>query len=110
MFLFSDRMRTSILKRTARLLGIDQFEKKVNELQRVSYEYCVPSVTVENTVMSVVDCNGNENHILRMHVFPATQLIANQSDEVFLRVGDKSKKLNFEQRLQLNQKKKKEEK
>ena len=36
-----------------------------------------------------------------MHVIPSTRVIANQADEVFLRVGDKSKKLNFEQRLQL---------
>ncbi len=51
--------------------------------------------------MDVVDKNGNPNHILRMHVLPSTRVVANQADEVFLRVGDKSKKLNFEQRLQL---------
>lgn len=36
-----------------------------------------------------------------MHVFPSPQVHANQADEVYLRVGDKSKKLNFDQRLQL---------
>ena len=36
-----------------------------------------------------------------MHVFPSNKVVANQADEVFLRVGDRSKKLNFEQRLQL---------
>ena len=36
-----------------------------------------------------------------MYVYPSEQVIANQADEVYLRVGDKSKKLNFEQRLQL---------
>lgn len=29
------------------------------------------------------------------------QVHANQADEVFMRVGDKSKKLSFEERLQL---------
>ncbi len=36
-----------------------------------------------------------------MQIFPSNHVIANQADDVYLRVGDKSKKLNFEQRLQL---------
>ena len=36
-----------------------------------------------------------------MKVLPNSKVVANQADEVYLRVGDKSKKLNFEQRLQL---------
>lgn len=36
-----------------------------------------------------------------MHVEPSMQVHANQADEVFMRVGDKSKKLSFEERLQL---------
>ena len=56
---------------------------------------------VKNKYMDVTDCHGNANHILRMQVLPSSRVIANQADEVFLRVGDKSRKLNFEQRLQL---------
>lgn len=56
---------------------------------------------VETAYLDVVDHKGNPNHILRMHVFSSTRVIANQAHEVYLRVGDKSKKLNFEQRLQL---------
>ena len=83
------------------ITGIDDFEKNLNELLRVPFDFCIPSVEVENKVMDVVDKNGKANHILRMHVLPSTRVVANQADEVFLRVGDKSKKLNFEQRLQL---------
>lgn len=36
-----------------------------------------------------------------MHVLPSPQVHANQADEIYLRIGDKSKKLNFAQRLQL---------
>lgn len=42
-----------------------------------------------------------ENHILLMHIDPSPQVHANQSDEVYLRIGDKSKLLRFEERLQL---------
>lgn len=83
------------------ITGIDAYEKNVNELLRVPFDFCVPSVTVENHTMEVTDQDGKPNHILLMHVLPSSQVIANQADDVFLRIGDKSKKLNFEQRLQL---------
>lgn len=84
-----------------RITGIDAHEKNLNELLRVPFDFCIPSVEVENTILDVVDCQGKPNHILRMHVLPSTRVVANQADEVYLRVGDKSKKLNFEQRLQM---------
>lgn len=83
------------------ITGIDAYEKNVNDLLRVPFDFCVPSVTVENHTMEVTDQDGKPNHILLMHVLPSAQVIANQADDVFLRIGDKSKKLNFEQRLQL---------
>lgn len=83
------------------ITGIDAHEKNVNELLRAPFDYCIPSVQVDPSTIDVIDCNGNPNHILRMQVFPSNKVVANQADEVFLRVGDKSKKLNFEQRLQL---------
>lgn len=83
------------------ITGIDAHEKNINELLRVPFDYCVPSVSVENVTIEVIDKDGKTNHVLRMHVLPSTLVIANQADEVFLRVGDKSKRLKFEQRLQL---------
>ena len=83
------------------ITGIDAHEKQINELVRVPFDFCIPSVKIDLTTMDVTDQDGKPNHILRMYVYPSEQVIANQADEVYLRVGDKSKKLNFEQRLQL---------
>ncbi len=83
------------------ITGIDDYEKNLNELLRVPFDYCVPNVQVDFVTMDVIDHKGNPNHILRMQVFPNNKVVANQADEVFLRIGDKSKKLNFDQRLQL---------
>lgn len=83
------------------ITGIDAYEKNINELLRVPFDYCVPSVAVENVTLDVIDKDGKPNHVLRMHVLPSALVITNQADEVFLRVGDKSKKMNFDQRLQL---------
>ena len=76
-------------------------EKNLNEYLRVPLDFCILSVEVKSKVIDVVDKDGKPNHILRMQIMQSTQVVANQADEVFLRVGDKSKKLNFDQRLQL---------
>ena len=83
------------------ITGIDGQNKRINELLRAPLDYCVPSVSVDSEVVNCTDAKGQSNHILIMHVFPSPQVHANQADEVYLRVGDKSKKLNFDQRLQL---------
>ena len=41
------------------ITGIDAFEKNLNELLRVPFDFCIPSVEVENKIMDVVDCHGN---------------------------------------------------
>ena len=83
------------------ITGIDGQDKRINDLLRVPLDYCAPSVSVDSKVVSCTDAKGHPNHILIMHVFPSPQVHANQADEVYLRIGDKSKKLNFDQRLQL---------
>lgn len=83
------------------ITGIDDDEKNLNDLLRVPYDYCIPSVQVDIATMEVTDYKGTPNHILRMQIFPNNKVVSNQADDVFLRIGDKSKKLNFEQRLQL---------
>ena len=85
------------------ITGIDGQDKRINELLRAPLDYCVPSVSVDSKVVDCTDSKGQPNHILIMHVFPSPQVHANQADEVYLRVGDKSKKLNFDQRLQIHQ-------
>ena len=47
------------------------------------------------------DKNENENRILLMHIPASSSLHTNQADEAFMRVGDKSRKLTFDERLQL---------
>ncbi len=83
------------------ITGIDSYEKNINELIRVPFDFCIPSVKVEVKTIDAIDCDNKPNHVLLMQIFPSDHVIANQADDVYLRVGDKSKKLNFEQRLQL---------
>ena len=84
-----------------RITGINGNEDHLNELLRVPFDFCVPSVPAKVHFVDCTDVNANPNRVLVMHVEPSMRVHANQADDAFYRVGDKSKKLNFEMRMQL---------
>ena len=86
---------------TRRVEGVDQDRVHLNEILRTPFDFCVPTVTVSTEYMPCIDERGNSNHILLIYVPASPRLHANQADEVFWRVGDKSRKLSFEERLRL---------
>lgn len=81
--------------------GIDEYQNNVNDILRVPFDYCTPSVRVTTETIECTDKDGKTNHLLIMTIPQSSELHANQQDEVYYRVGDKSKKLNFDERLQL---------
>ena len=81
--------------------GVEQYTEKLNELLRVPLDFCNPSVPITSELLPCTDKNGNENYILLMHIPASSELHANQADEAYMRVGDKSRKLSFEERIQL---------
>jgi len=83
------------------LTGVDGMQDHINDLLRASYDYCAPSIPTTSEYVDVTDSKGNPNHIILLKVAASTKVHANQADEVYYRVGDKSKKLSFEQRMQL---------
>ena len=90
-----------ISDKTRRIEGIDYETQKVNEILRVPFDFCVPTVKVEIEKVQCIDDKGRDNHVLLMHIEPSMEVHAHQADEVFMRVGDKSKKLSFDERMQL---------
>lgn len=84
-----------------RISGINGNDAHLNELLRVPFDFCVPSVQADVKFLDCNDVNGNPNRVMVMHIEPSMKVHSNQSDEAFYRVGDKSKKLNFEMRMQL---------
>lgn len=90
-----------ISDKTRKIEGVDYDIQRLNELLRVPFDFCVPTVKAEIEKIQCVDFKGRENHVLLMHIEPSMEVHANQVDEVFMRVGDKSKKLTFEERMQL---------
>ena len=87
--------------KTRKIEGIDQHTEKLNELLRVPFDFCNPSVPVTCSYLPCTDKDGNENRILLMEIPASSNLHTNQADEAFMRVGDKSRKLTFDERVQL---------
>ena len=87
--------------KTRKIEGVDQHTEKLNELLRVPLDFCNPSVPITSDLLPCIDKDGNNNHILLMYIPASSELHANQVDEAYMRVGDKSRKLTFEERIQL---------
>jgi len=87
--------------KTRKIEGVDQHREKLNELLRVPFDFCNPSVPVICSYLPCTDKDGNGNHILLMEIPASSSLHTNQADEAFMRVGDKSRKLTFDERVQL---------
>ena len=87
--------------KTRKIEGVDQHTEKLNELLSVPFDFCNPSVPVTCSYLSCTDKDGDENRILLMEIPASSSLHTNQADEAFMRVGDKSRKLTFDERVQL---------
>ena len=61
-------------------------EDHLNELLRVPFDYCIPSVNVEVHFVDCIDVNGKPNRVLVIHVEPSMRVHANQADDAFYRV------------------------
>ncbi len=81
--------------------GVDRHKENLNEILRAPFDFCVPTVTVSAEYLPCVNSDGKDDHILIMYIPASPLLHANQADEVYWRVGDKSHKLPFEERLRL---------
>ena len=81
--------------------GVDDDQKVLNDIRRTPFDFCAPSVNAQVEMVPCVDRAGKNNHVLVFHIEPSMRVYANQADDVFLRVGDKSKKLSFDERFQL---------
>ena len=90
-----------ISDKTRKIEGVNQYTAKLNELLRVPFDFCNPSIPVSCRYMDCIDNDGIPNRILLMDI-PASQFLhTNQADEAYMRIGDKSRKLTFDERMQL---------
>ncbi|SFQ98538.1 ATP-binding protein [Desulfoscipio geothermicus] len=74
---------------------------KINSLIQASIDFCHPMVRINHEFVDVIKENGEKDQLLLIHVEQSERVHKNRRDEVFLRVGDETRKLSHEERLQL---------
>ena len=85
--------------KTREITGVDGFEKQENALRAAVRDFIKPAVPHEAHLLDIIDDKGNPNHLLVFEVKQGKTMFTTNKDEVYVRVGDKSKKLNFEERM-----------
>lgn len=83
--------------------GINHLDAhKINDFKQVGYDLIRPALKVESEFQKVI-VGGKENRILLLTVKPSDEYVfSNSKDEVYLRIGDESKKLTYKQIESLN--------
>ena len=72
--------------------------QKINDFRLIPFEHCKNTPNIETEEIEVLNYKSEKDKILVYHISPSTKrVLRNTADEVFLRIGDKSKKLTHEQ-------------
>jgi ATP-dependent DNA helicase RecG len=81
--------------------GFSAGDKKINELRQAGNDFLHPPVLVRTNLIRCLRSDGSESHILDLDVSPSGQVHATSKDEVFLRVGDETRRLRYAERQEL---------
>ncbi|GAB2566156.1 ATP-binding protein [Gracilibacillus alcaliphilus] len=83
--------------------GVDaQGNTKINDFIQSGFDKCVPSIRVDYEFLDFVKDNGKTDRLLLLEVEASVNIVhTTEADVAFLRVGDETKKLNHEQRVNL---------
>ena len=57
-----------ISDKNRRIVGVDYEIERVNELLRVPFDFCEPTVKVDIERVPCIDYKGRENHVIVMHL------------------------------------------
>ncbi len=81
--------------------GIDSHPRSVNELRQASIDFTRPPVRAYCSEVPCINVSSALDHLLVIRVEPGERVHETQDGECYLRVGDESRKLGFEQRQEL---------
>ena len=82
------------------ITGLRDHEPKVNAFLQATWDFCAPPVTILHRFLPCSNRQGEADRILLIEVVQSARLHANTRDEVYLRIGDQSRRLSFDERMQ----------
>jgi ATP-dependent DNA helicase RecG len=81
--------------------GVDRSARQITGWQQATIDFTTPVVRCRPRLVDCIREGGDEDRLLVFDVDPSDRVHANQRDEVYLRVGDENRRLNFAQRQEL---------
>ena len=75
--------------------------RRLSDWQQTAFDFPQPAVRCDIKLVECRDADGNPDSLLTIEIEASEQVHATNKDEVFLRVGDENRKLNFDQRKDL---------
>jgi len=81
--------------------GVDSSVSDQNAWRQAAMDLTVPTVSMRAELIECINQLGIPDHLMIIEVEPSNQVHATTKDEVFLRVGDETRKLTFDQRREL---------
>lgn len=92
-----------ISDKTRRVEGVNaQGEEKINNFLNLPKDCCNPMPEYRHEFVDVMNDAGKPDRLILLHIKPSIdRVISTSKDEVFLRIGDKTRKLTVEEIRQL---------
>jgi len=84
-----------------KIAGFNEYPTKLNAFLQTPWDLCIPAVMTEHKFIECINQHGKADKVLLLEILQSGKLHANTKDEAYLRLGDKSHKLTFEERTQL---------
>lgn len=81
--------------------GTDRDASRRNDQIQAPVDFILPAARVRHGLLPCVNGDGVEDHLLLFEVDPSDVVHENRRDEVYLRVGDETRRLSFGQRQEL---------
>jgi ATP-dependent DNA helicase RecG len=81
--------------------GVRQSPGKLADWQQAGLNFTVPAVPCRTRRVECVNADGQRDELFVVEVETSEKVHANRKDEVFLRVGDETRRLTFSQRQEL---------
>lgn len=83
--------------------GVDGDSSHLNSLRQAAMNFTVPSVPHSVDLIACETFDGRSDHVLAIEIPPSDRVHQNHRGEVFLRIGDENRKLDFDATLELVQ-------
>ncbi len=81
--------------------GTNRYVGKINQFVQAGIDYCSPPVRFQHAFVDCTNDRGQPDRVLVLTVQQSDRVHTHTGDKVFLRVGDQSRELNFQERLEL---------